>query len=281
MKATTVGAGLAQATLFLLGIGLMATPSRAQLIVAHRGASHDAPENTVAAFELAWEQDADGIEGDFHLTKDRRLICVHDYDMKRVSGDRRKVTDLTFDEIRKLDVGAWKDSRFKGERPPTLTEMLATVPTGKKAVIELKTGPEIVDPFLAELGDAGFPHEQLVVIAFDGETIAECKRRLPDVRCHWLTSFKKEAGKWRPDAGSVKQTATKAGVDGVGFKGAPEVLDAEFLTESGVGEFHVWTIDDPEVARHFQQLGAVGITTNRPAWIRSQLKPKPADPAAD
>ena len=57
-------------------------------LVAHRGASHDAPENTLPAFELAWKQGADAIEGDFHLTKDGKIVCLHDYDTKRVSGTK-------------------------------------------------------------------------------------------------------------------------------------------------------------------------------------------------
>lgn len=255
----------------LAGTLLMSSLSDAQLIVGHRGASHDAPENTLASFELAWRQGADGIEGDFHLTKDRRLICVHDYDMKRVAGDPRKVAELTFDEIRVLDVGRWKAEEFAGEHPPTLEEMLATVPKGGKAVVELKVGAEIVDPFLAELGDAGFPHEQLIVISFKEDTIAACKRRLPDVKCHWLTSFKKKQGRWTPTVEEVGESFRQVSVDGVGFKGIPELLDAAFLKEAGVREFHAWTIDDAEDARYFRDLGAFGITTNRPGWLREQL----------
>lgn len=262
---------LSRTLLTLAGIALMTSQAGAQMIVGHRGASHDAPENTLAAFKLAWRQGADGIEGDFHLTKDRRLICVHDYDMKRVAGDPRKVADLTFDEIRGLDVGRWKASEFAGEHPPTLEEMLATVPAGGRAIIELKTGAEIVDPFLAELGDSGFAHEQLVVISFEEETIAACKRRLPDVKCHWLTSFKKRLGAWTPTVEEVGASVRRVAVDGVGFKGIPAVLDASFLQEAGVREFHVWTIDDADDARYFRQLGAFGITTNRPGWLREQL----------
>ncbi|WP_231956557.1 glycerophosphodiester phosphodiesterase [Posidoniimonas polymericola] len=253
----------------------MTSLSGAQIIVGHRGASHDAPENTLASFELAWRQGADGIEGDFHLTKDRRLICVHDYDMKRVSGDPRKVVDLTFDEIRSLDVGKWKAPEFAGEHPPTLEEMLATVPAGGRAVVELKTGPEIVDPFLSELGDAGFAHDKLVVIAFNEATIAACKRRLPEVKCHWLTGIKKKQGAWTPTVGEVGESVRRASVDGVGFQGVPEVLDAGFLQEAGIREFHVWTIDDAADARYFRELGALGITTNRPAWLREQLEKTP------
>ncbi|MDP7286911.1 MAG: glycerophosphodiester phosphodiesterase family protein, partial [Phycisphaerae bacterium] len=71
-------------------------------IVAHRGASRDAPENTIAAFELAWKQGADAIEGDFYLTKDRRIVCIHDSSTKRTARANLSVAKSTLAELRKL-----------------------------------------------------------------------------------------------------------------------------------------------------------------------------------
>ena len=103
-------------------------------IVAHRGASYDAPENTVAAIKLAWEQKADAAEFDVFLSKDGKIVVMHDKDTKRIAGVDRKVVDQTLAELRKLDVGRWKDAKFAGEKMPTLDEMLATVPEGKQRV---------------------------------------------------------------------------------------------------------------------------------------------------
>ena len=127
----------------------MSLPSVAhgQKLVAHRGTSHEAPENTVAAFRLAWEQGADAIEGDFYLSKDQQIVCIHDETTKRTSGEDRVVSECTLDELRRLDVGKWKHPRFEGERISTLAEVLRTVPDGKQIFIEIKCGPEIV-PFL-------------------------------------------------------------------------------------------------------------------------------------
>ena len=77
-------------------------------IVAHRGASLDAPENTLAAFRLAWSQGADAIEGDFRLTKDGRIACLHDDTTQRTAGLDLTVADSTLAELRELDVGSWK-----------------------------------------------------------------------------------------------------------------------------------------------------------------------------
>src|SRR5450631_4721748 len=107
-------------------------------IVAHRGASADAPENTLAAFRLAWEQGADGIEGDFRLTAEGRIVCIHDEDTVRVAGSRHVVADASYNDLRALDVGSWKGKQWRSERIPLLEEVLADVPDGKQAFLELK-----------------------------------------------------------------------------------------------------------------------------------------------
>ncbi len=111
-----------------------AATADAQLIVAHRGASYDAPENTLAAFRLAWDQDADAIEGDFYVTKDQQIACIHDKTTKRVAPQQPElsIANSTLKELQKLDVGSWKHPQYTAERIPTLKEVLATVPEGKQ-----------------------------------------------------------------------------------------------------------------------------------------------------
>ena len=97
------------------------------LLIAHRGASHAAPENTLAAFDLAWKEGADGIEGDFRLTADGRVACIHDEDTKRVAKPNRRVAASTWEELSTIDVGSWKSTDFAGERIPLLGDILERV----------------------------------------------------------------------------------------------------------------------------------------------------------
>src|ERR1700750_495359 len=106
---------------FLLMDALVSTAA-AQLIIGHRGASHDAPENTIASYKLAIEQGADGFEGDYWLAADGHILDLHDADTKRVAGKKLSITKDSFDELRGLDIGSWKDSKWKGEKIPTLEE---------------------------------------------------------------------------------------------------------------------------------------------------------------
>jgi len=248
-----------------------------QMITGHRGASYDAPENTLAAFKLAWDQGADAIEGDFYLTADSQIICIHDADTMRTAGVKLVVANTMLDELRGLDAGSWKGAAFKGEKLPTFAEVLEHIPPGKRFVVELKTGPEIVPVLAKEIERLQPDPASLLIIAFNTDTVAACKETMPEIAVHWLTSFKKPNGirGWTPTAEQIVQTVKRIGADGVGMSGERAVIDRDFitaLTSGGVKEFHVWTIDSPADARYFQNLGAVGITTNRPAFIRQSLE---------
>jgi glycerophosphoryl diester phosphodiesterase len=269
--------------MLLPGLGVMLTMTSvapAQLITAHRGASHDAPENTLAAFRLAWEQDADAIEGDFRLTADGQIVCIHDADTARTCGVDLAVVSTPLDRLRGLDFGRWKAPAFAGETCPTLGEVCAVVPAGKRFFVELKTGPEIVAPLSRQFESLGIDRDAVVIIAFDERTVAACKERLPKVQAHWLTSFKETAkgsGVWTPSAAQVVETVRRCRADGVGMQGRRAVVDEAFvsrLRDGGVAAFHIWTVDSPDDARFFAGLGAMGITTNRPAFIRAALEPR-------
>ena len=109
------------------------------LIIAHRGASFDAPENTLAAVNLAWQQNADAVEVDVHLSRDGHLFVIHDADTRRTTGLDRKVAQLKLPQLPRHDAGRWKGAQWRGEKIPTLDEVLATVPRGKKIFIEIKS----------------------------------------------------------------------------------------------------------------------------------------------
>ncbi len=255
----------------------MPLPVQAQLIFAHRGASHDAPENTLAAFQLAWEQGADGIECDFRVSGDGHIVCIHDATTLRTAGLNLEVAETPLADLKRLDVGRWKGELFAGQRIPTLAEVIAIVPAGKRIVIELKSGPEIVAPLQQVLNDSDLQPQQVIVISFDRHAIAESRRRLPAIRTHWLAGYEPddETGPWTPTAQTIARIIRETGADGFGSEARRRVLNRQFLSDlqaAGVREFHVWTVDDPDDARYFRQLGAAGITTNRPDLIRRELK---------
>jgi len=258
-------------------ITLTAQPLAAQVIVGHRGASHDAPENTLSAFREAWAQNADGVEGDFYVTKDQQIVCIHDANTERTGGKKLLVAQSTLAELRELEYGGWKDNAFAGEPIPTFAEVMAAIPAGKLFVIELKTGPEIVPLLKAELERIKPNLTDLLIIAFNKDTVRTVKRELPEIRTHWLTGYKqdKSTGLWNPTSVEVLATLQEIKADGLGTQGNREIVTKDFISllhTGGMKEFHVWTIDEPSDAVYFQELGTIGITTNRPAFIRSTLE---------
>ena len=94
---------------------------------------------------------------------------------------------------------------------------------------------------------------------------------MPQYPVHWLTEIDENSS-----AKQIAATVKRIGADGVGMQRNPEVIDAEFvreLAEHGCDEFHVWTVDEVADAKHFQTLGAVGLTTNKPAMIGAAVRP--------
>ncbi len=246
-----------------------------QLIIAHRGASHDAPENTLAALRLAIEQGADGFEADFYLGKDGQILCLHDKDTQRVAGKKLSVTEAAFDELRSLDVGSWKGEKWRGETMPTLEETLGVLPPGKKFFIELKSGAEIVPQLKKVLASSTVPAAQLVIISFNEDAVAESKKQMPHIKALWLCSFEQKENKPPPPSvEEVAATLKRIGADGLNAQAVPDYVDARFvarLRELGCKELSVWTVDKPKVAKFYQELGVAAITTNRPGWLRKKL----------
>lgn len=260
--------------------------AQAQLIIAHRGASLDAPENTLAAFRLAWERGADGIEGDFRVTKDGEIVCLHDDTTKRTAAGKvnLKVAESSLEELRRLDVGEWKGAGFTGEKIPMLKEVLATIPAGKLIFIEIKCGPEIVPLLKKELeANPRVGAEQVVIITFNEDVVRACRQMLPRVKVNWLTGYKRKnhVGPWSPSADSVMATLQRLGATGLGTKAEPAVVNRGFVARLREGgfEFHCWTINDVGVAKRFRELGVVSITTDRPAVIRAALREREPVPA--
>jgi glycerophosphoryl diester phosphodiesterase len=271
MKTTSRILSFATAAMFF---SLFTLPVLAVEIVAHRGASYDAPENNLSAMKLAWKQKTDAIELDIHLSKDGKIVVTHDYDTKRVGGVDKKIVDQTFDELQKLDTGSWKGKKFKGEKFPTLDSILATIPKGKRAFIEIKVGPEILPELGRVMKASGKKPEQLAMITFRYDTAKAAKEMFPAHQVYYLASYSKDkkTGKL-PNIDDLIKQAKDANLDGLDLNfNFP--IDKAFVNKvhsSGL-KLYTWTVDDPAVAKAEVEAGVDGITTNRPKFLRDSLK---------
>lgn len=269
--------------LMVLACSLTAPPSVE--IIGHRGASWDAPENTVASIKLAWDQNADAAEFDVYLSKDGKIVVLHDKTLKRTAGVDRTVTDLTAKELTALDVGRWKGERFAGEKLPLLEDVLKTIPDGKRVFIEVKCGPEIVPELDRVLKSSNRKPQQTAVISFSSDVIAAVKSARPDLACYWIVSIApKKATNGQPatpppTAEELIATARRIKADGLDLSATPDVLTVEYATTLKKAGFpvYVWTVNTVELARKMIAVGVVGLTTDRPEWLRSRLADDPTD----
>jgi len=241
-------------------------------IIAHRGASHDAPENTLAAFRLGFEQGADAIELDLHLTADGKIVVIHDGDTGRISSVTNHVDKAPFADLRRLEIGQWGKWRGRGfsQKIPTLDEALQLVPAGKRVFIEIKCGPEILPGLEQALKRSGRTPAQTALIGFDYETMRQAKARFPHLEVSWLASANKQ--KQYPPVEELIQKAKAARLDGLDLNsGFP--IDSAFVAKVHAAglKLYTWTVDDPKVAGEEVAAGVDGITTNRPRWLRERI----------
>jgi len=241
------------------------------LIIGHRGASRQAPENTLASFRLAFSQGADGVEADFRLTRDGQIVCLHDAGTARTGSAALDVEQSTLAQLRALDLGGWKGAVWQGERMPLLSEVLALLPEEGFLFVEIKCGPEIVAPLAATLAASAVPPERLRLLCFSAEMILALKEALPGYRACWLTDYRFR-GVWHPSLPEILATLKSCRADGLASRDrAP--LDRELvaaLRERSL-ELHVWTVDGVAAARRLCALGVDSVMTNRPGWLRRAL----------
>ncbi|TVR74693.1 MAG: glycerophosphodiester phosphodiesterase [Marinilabiliales bacterium] len=251
------------------------SPNDQVMIVAHRGASHDAPENTIPAFLLALEQGADAIEGDFFLTADNEIVCIHDARTGRVSDMDLVVEESTLEELRQLDVGSWKGAQWAGTGMPALSEVFALVPPGIRIFLDIKSGPQILPRLYEEIENSGLDDDQVVLIAFNAEVVRQFKEKRPQHKAYWLSGLSlDDDGNVTPSPGSAIETLKRIGADGfsshhglITKEYIEQVLDAGF-------EYHVWTVNDPERAWELAGYGAMSITTDVPLTVREFFENK-------
>lgn len=242
-------------------------------IIAHRGASYDAPENTLASLRLGWEQGADAGEIDIQLSADGEAVVLHDSSTKRTAGLDRALASQTLADLKRLEAGSWKGKKWAEERIPTLAEALATLPPGKKMLIEIKCGPEILPVLQKVLPASKRQPRQLVLIGFNYETMRRAKQLLPAYEAYWLVSHRRDPATGKiPEIGVLIGKARRAGLDGLNLDfNFP--MDAAFVAKVKTAglKLYTWTVDDPVMARKLWAAGIHGITTNRPGWMREQL----------
>ncbi|MET7638964.1 glycerophosphodiester phosphodiesterase family protein [Streptomyces sp. NPDC005438] len=257
--------------------------SKAPTVVAHRGASGYAPENTLAAVDRAAALGIDWVENDVQRTKDGELVVMHDTTLERTTDVEEvfpkrapwNVSDFTAKEIARLDAGSWFGPEFRGERVPTLAQYLDRINRHhQKLLLELKSPelyPGIEKETLTALRRGGYLDEahrrdSLVVQSFNGDSVKRVHGLRPRVKTGFLgTPPVKELpdyAKFSDQINPKYTTATKDYVNAVHKLKGPRGQRLEVMT---------WTVNDVATAQQVAGDGVDGIISNNPDIIQNAV----------
>ncbi len=241
-------------------------------IIAHRGANKKAPQNTLPAFRLAVEEQADGFETDVHLTKDGRAVICHNYTIDATSDGRGAISDYTFDELRLFDFGAYFGAEFRGTQAPAWEEFLEIAKNAAMEIvnIELKSPKNkdyaVVRKTLAAVEAFGLL-DRVIVSSFDPRLLREVKKEEP--RCK--TGFLYPCSNPRV-SGVVPSALCCAKRIGAEYIHPAYVMVNRALVlaahKMGIG-VNVWTVDDARTTAFLLACGVDGIITDCPEEVRA------------
>lgn len=244
------------------------------MIIAHRGESYIAPENTLSSINLAWKNGCRAVEIDIRLTSDRKIAVIHDKDTGRTGDVSLAVSDSTLEQLKTVDVGKKKGIEFSGEKIPSLKEVLKTIPANGKLVIEIKSGREIIPPLLQDLQDEMPDHSRVEIISYNMEVLSGLKKEIPGYKMLWILDLDYYLPHWFFPSGPAKlvRKVLKNNLDGVDVW-AGKTLNSKFVgafKEQGLW-LYTWTVNDPEKARVLFSLGVDAVTSDRAAWLNEEL----------
>ena len=246
-------------------------------VVAHRGASRRAPENTLEAFRLAVELGADAVELDVHLTSDGQLAVIHDETLERTTGRQGRVAEMTMDAIREADAGATfspaaEEHPFAGRglTVPTLGEVLDWLPADIGLVIEVKPRAA-ADAVVAAVNDhAVRSDDRLTVISFDEVAIERVRELDPGIRTGYLlvpSQPIEPALVWATEHGHLGVLPFE--VD-LGLDPLPILAQARACGR----EVGCYVVNDPERMQHLAACRLWGFVTDQPDVAREALGPR-------
>lgn len=239
------------------------------LIIAHRGASAEAPENTAAAIRRALALGADMVELDVQLTKDRRLVIFHDARLERTTTGRGPLAQRTYRDIARLDCGSWFFPRFAGERILLVSQALRLIPPPRQANLELKATSRRAVFVRRLIRSLAWTRTitRVLVSSFDPWLLAQVKARQPRIATALLCHR-------QPDR-TLRQAVR---IRCAAFHPHTSLINPSLIARAHAAglRVHAWTVDRPPEARRLVRMGVDGLFTNVPARIRPAARRFPS-----
>ena len=239
------------------------------LVIAHRGASGKAPENTFAAFNLAWKEGSDAIELDIRQSKDSNFVCLHDENLARFFPDKKNISSMNLDELKEIEIGSWKGSEFKNEKIPLLSEVLLNTPKNKKIFIEIKEEIEDLKPLFDEIKKTKIRINQCHFLSYFPKVVKNIKENYP----RYKATINIRPNLYNYEFDKVIEKIKKSYSDGVSLKiDTKESL--RLLKKLKKDNYFVigWTINDKNFMEKLIKNNIDGIITDYPIKLKKILK---------
>lgn len=242
------------------------------LIFAHRGASADAPENTLAAVYEGLAQGSDGIEIDVRHSLDGKVFAIHDNNFQRTAGAKLTVGKTFSHKIKTLDAGSFKNKKFAGEKVPLLEEVLDAVPAGKLLQIELKGKKPAVAEVLEIIMKSGKSPAEITLISSSFNILKALKDRQENIKTAWIYAKKPIYRNNIPKISKLLAAFKENCIDALDFdcRLGIDKKYMDLLHKYGIKAYS-WTVNDPARAAYFKEIGVSGIATDSPAFMRNAL----------
>jgi glycerophosphoryl diester phosphodiesterase len=230
-------------------------------IMAHRGASDVAPENTLAAIQAAVAAGADWVEIDVQETRDGEVVVIHDSDLMKLSRNPLKIWEASLEDLAVIDIGSWFDPRFAEQRVPRLRELLAYCKGKIKVVIELKYyGHDVqLEQRVAEIVDALAMADEVMIMSLKTKAVQKMKKLRPNYRCGLLLSV---------SVGDIQ----RIDADFIAINGRFATPELVRRVHRAGKQVYVWTINAPATQSAMMNRGVDGLLTDKPALARQVLR---------
>jgi glycerophosphoryl diester phosphodiesterase len=235
------------------------------LVIGHRGAAGEAPENTLASFQLAVEQGADAVELDIHVSADGELVVCHDSAVDRTTNGKGEISESTVKKLKMLDAGSWFAPRFASEKLPLLQEVFALIPSSVMINVEVKCRYSArLETRLLELIKQYDRLSGVVISSFDHKTLIKLKRAEPDLRIGLLYSA---------NPANHCQLAEMTGIEVYSLHPYYKLIDPEDVRDAVLNGLLVYpfTINGEKDIKQALEAGVSGIITDFPERVKALL----------
>ncbi|MBA4309799.1 MAG: hypothetical protein C0425_05635 [Chlorobiaceae bacterium] len=264
-------------TLLFFSLEIKSKENDKPLVIAHRGASSYAPENTLAAIKKGIELGAHYVEIDVRMTKDGKLVLIHDAKVNRTTDGEGNVNELTLSEIKLLDAGSWFDPKFKNEKIPTLDEVFSILDAATTLIIELKDDPKNISKMINKVIRTAREQGQkkkIILKSFNPKVLEEIRKQAPEFPLIYVYAIRIPFLNYTFGTRLSTEDLFSLNVDYL--QPHSLLLTEGFVKDAQAKGYKIiaWDVDSKNNMKRMIRIGVDAIETNQPELLMKIIKEK-------